>query len=110
MHYRALRRQPRTIDCETMTDPIEKFEVNEIEHEAEDARDWSRYGADDASVEAYKEIVSWSPERFAVEDRKFARRLDFMIGLPILVLYIMNYLDRNSIAQGEYCDWVGPSG
>jgi hypothetical protein len=83
-----------------MADLNEKYEAEQIENEVEDVRDWHRYGSDSASVEAYREIASWPDEKFAAEDRKFCRRLDLTIGLPILLLYILNYLDRNSIAQG----------
>ncbi|KAL4899066.1 hypothetical protein BDW74DRAFT_184068 [Aspergillus multicolor] len=51
---------------------------------------------------AYVSIVqSWTPEERADKERKFVRKIDFRM-LPILmVMYVMNYVDRNALPQAR---------
>jgi hypothetical protein len=84
-------------------DTQEKAEIDVLEDVGSNTHvPYDRYGNDDASKEAFRTIQSWTPEQHSVEERRLVRRLDLIIGFPIVVLYILNYLDRNSIAQGEY--------
>ncbi|CAM1503127.1 Fc.00g079030.m01.CDS01 [Cosmosporella sp. VM-42] len=46
-------------------------------------------------------IAAWSPEERAAREKKFLRKIDFRL-LPILiVMYIMNYIDRNAVPQAR---------
>ena len=46
-------------------------------------------------------IASLSPEERRIAEKKLVRRIDFRL-LPMLVMmYIMNYLDRNNIAAAR---------
>ncbi|KAI0145465.1 major facilitator superfamily transporter [Xylariaceae sp. FL1272] len=46
-------------------------------------------------------VNSWSPEERAAKEKKFVRRIDFRL-LPILmVMYILNYVDRNALPQAR---------
>ncbi|ETS74505.1 hypothetical protein PFICI_14371 [Pestalotiopsis fici W106-1] len=56
----------------------------------------------DDSAPSYSEIVaSWSPEERAAREKKLIRKIDLRL-LPILILmYIMNYIDRNALPQAK---------
>ncbi|KAK5070338.1 hypothetical protein LTR64_000008 [Lithohypha guttulata] len=46
-------------------------------------------------------VSAWSPEERADREKKFVRRIDRRL-LPILILmYIMNYIDRNALPQAR---------
>ncbi|KAF2018080.1 MFS general substrate transporter [Aaosphaeria arxii CBS 175.79] len=48
-----------------------------------------------------RKIASWSPEERAEKEKKFLRKIDVHL-LPILiVMYIMNYIDRNALPQAR---------
>ncbi|KAL3486535.1 major facilitator superfamily domain-containing protein [Aspergillus germanicus] len=51
---------------------------------------------------AYASVVnSWSPAERAERERKFVRKIDVRL-LPILmVMYVMNYIDRNALPQAR---------
>ncbi|KAL2787049.1 major facilitator superfamily domain-containing protein [Aspergillus keveii] len=51
---------------------------------------------------AYAAVVnSWTPEERAERERKFVRKIDVRL-LPILmVMYVMNYIDRNALPQAR---------
>ncbi|GFZ43166.1 hypothetical protein JCM24511_00885 [Saitozyma sp. JCM 24511] len=83
--------------------------------EADAGFNWERYGAEPELVEAYKTIMSWTPEERSKRERTLVRKLDLMIMLPVVIMvndslcswltlesqYVTNYLDRNSIAQAR---------
>ncbi|KAJ3540525.1 hypothetical protein NM208_g5031 [Fusarium decemcellulare] len=46
-------------------------------------------------------VTAWSPEERADREKKFLRKIDFRL-LPILiVMYIMNYIDRNAVPHAR---------
>ncbi|KAI0015300.1 major facilitator superfamily transporter [Xylariomycetidae sp. FL0641] len=46
-------------------------------------------------------VASWSPEERAAREKKFVRKIDFRL-LPILIImYILNYIDRNALPQAR---------
>ncbi|CEL09664.1 hypothetical protein ASPCAL12797 [Aspergillus calidoustus] len=51
---------------------------------------------------AYASVVnSWTPEERTERERKFVRKIDVRL-LPILmVMYVMNYIDRNALPQAR---------
>jgi hypothetical protein len=54
-----------------------------------------------SSAEWGRKIASWSPEERAEKEKKFLRKIDLHL-LPILiVMYIMNYIDRNALPQAR---------
>ncbi|RSH92584.1 hypothetical protein EHS25_008029 [Saitozyma podzolica] len=69
--------------------------------EADVGFNWERYGSEPELVEAYKTIMSWTPEERSKRERTLVRKLDLMIMLPVVIMYVTNYLDRNSIAQAR---------
>ena len=46
-------------------------------------------------------VQSLSPEERASAEAKLVRKIDFRLIPPIIVMYIMNYLDRNNIAAAR---------
>ncbi|KAL2106085.1 hypothetical protein VUR80DRAFT_7315 [Thermomyces stellatus] len=56
----------------------------------------------DVPVEEYAAIVAaWSPEERAAREKKFLRKIDLRL-LPILIImYIMNYIDRNAVPHAR---------
>lgn len=42
-----------------------------------------------------------SPEELKKAERKLVRKLDLRLIIPLIVMYIMNYLDRNAIAAAK---------
>ena len=77
----------------------EKGEQAFVEHELE--TDWTRFGSSPEIVEAYKTIMAWSPDERKARERALIRRLDLIIMIPAIFMYVCNYLDRNSIAQAR---------
>lgn len=57
--------------------------------------------ASDADNVAYERILAWSDKERRTQERKLVRCIDLQVMAPILLCYILNYLDRNSIAQGQ---------
>ncbi|KAH8888524.1 major facilitator superfamily transporter [Thozetella sp. PMI_491] len=46
-------------------------------------------------------VAAWTPEERKEKERNFVRKIDFRL-LPILiVMYIMNYIDRNAVPQAK---------
>lgn len=46
-------------------------------------------------------VNSWSPEERAEKEKKFLRKIDIRL-LPILiVMYILNYIDRNAVPHAR---------
>lgn len=78
-----------------------------IDHAADEkaplppATDLERYGSDPELVAAYERILGWDEATRRQMERKLVRQLDARIAFPVVVMYVLNYLDRNSIAQGE---------
>lgn len=62
----------------------------------------SRQGpADDAAPNYTTIVASWPPEERAARETKLLRKIDLRL-LPILILmYIMNYVDRNALPQAK---------
>ena len=77
--------------------------------EDQSATNWERYGSDPDTVEAFKTIMAWSPDERRKHERALVRRLDLIIMLPAVIMYVTNYLDRNSIAQGTSSSDTAPS-
>ncbi|KAK9777961.1 putative Major facilitator superfamily (MFS) profile domain-containing protein [Seiridium cardinale] len=67
--------------------------------------------AADGAAPNYAAIVaSWSPEERAEREKKLMRKIDFRL-LPILiVMYIMNYIDRNALPQAKVQGLVTDTG
>ncbi|KAM5345247.1 hypothetical protein ACJ41O_011109 [Fusarium nematophilum] len=54
-----------------------------------------------ASVDYAAIVAAWSPEERAIREKKFLRKIDYRL-LPILiVMYIMNYIDRNAVPHAR---------
>ncbi|EIW67967.1 hypothetical protein TREMEDRAFT_32780 [Tremella mesenterica DSM 1558] len=80
----------------------EKVEVTHVESKSDiDGIDWTHYGDDPDTIEAYKTIMSWSPEERAQQEKRLVRKLDVIVMAMAVLMYILNYLDRNSIAQAR---------
>lgn len=54
--------------------------------EADAGFNWERYGAEPELVEAYKTIMSWTPEERSKRERTLVRKLDLMIMLPVVIM------------------------
>lgn len=46
-------------------------------------------------------FLSWSPEERALREKKLVRKVDLRLLIIMLVMYILNYLDRNNIAAAK---------
>ncbi|KAJ5754310.1 MFS general substrate transporter [Penicillium manginii] len=54
------------------------------------------------TVQRWKQLVgSWSPEERATKEKRFVRRIDFHLLPILLIMYIMNYIDRNALPQAR---------
>ncbi|KAF7560949.1 hypothetical protein G7046_g3207 [Stylonectria norvegica] len=58
-------------------------------------------GVEGVTIDYAAIVAAWSPEERAEREKKFLRKIDFRL-LPILiVMYIMNYIDRNAVPQAR---------
>ncbi|KAH7002144.1 major facilitator superfamily domain-containing protein [Ilyonectria destructans] len=58
-------------------------------------------GTEAATVDYAAIVAAWSPEERIAREKKFLRKIDFRL-LPILiVMYIMNYIDRNAVPHAR---------
>jgi hypothetical protein len=46
-------------------------------------------------------LLNWSPEERAQREKNLVRKVDLRLLIIMLVMYILNYLDRNNIAAAK---------
>lgn len=46
-------------------------------------------------------LQHFSPEEYKEAERRLVRKLDARLIAPLIIIYIMNYLDRNAIAAAK---------
>ncbi|QKX56055.1 uncharacterized protein TRUGW13939_03155 [Talaromyces rugulosus] len=46
-------------------------------------------------------LLNWSPEERAQREKKLVKKVDLRLLIMMLVMYILNYLDRNNIAAAK---------
>ncbi|EMR71852.1 putative mfs transporter protein [Eutypa lata UCREL1] len=61
----------------------------------------SEVGADGTAIDYAAIVTAWSSEERAEREKKFLRKIDYRL-LPILiVMYVLNYIDRNALPQAR---------
>ena len=60
---------------------------------------------DDVPVRTRREppplVAAWSSEERALQEKKLVRKIDLRLMPMVILMYIMNYLDRNNIASAR---------
>ncbi|KAK5134486.1 hypothetical protein LTR08_006403 [Meristemomyces frigidus] len=93
--------------------PAEHFALNNREEAkmASDQLDYVENGQADLkqtrTMQAPPLVAALTPEERITRERAMVRKIDLRLLPPVIIMYIMNYLDRNNIATARLSGKVG---
>jgi hypothetical protein len=102
----AARADSKVVDPQTDSKSDKEFQMSAVEHVDSDKQPPS-YVQDTPTDGIRRAIVppplvaAMTPERRAEAEKSLVRKIDFRLLPMIVLMYIMNYLDRNNIAAAR---------
>lgn len=79
----------------------DKPEADHIELEKQE----SVYPYADQLRQRYPAIANVSEEEYRQIERRLVRRIDMRLMPMVILIYLLNYIDRNAIASAKYAPW-----